>query len=319
MARTVVALYDDFDDASAAVRELVDHGFSRDSISFMAADRNREYGQALEEQGIDETSGAGVGAGIGAVLGGLAGVLIGLGALVVPGIGPVIAAGPLSTVLAGLAGAGAGAVAGGVLGALVDMGVPEETAGYFAEGIRRGGTLVTVQSEDTRTDQAVDILNRHDPVDINDRVGRWRDEGWTGFRHEAGEDYSTDTGIGEETYRTGSSMGEETYRTGSGMGTQGYRSDMGMDYGDDYDRYDTGFRTHFNSSSYAGTYEYEEYRPAYRYGYLLGTDPNYRNREWTDIEPEARRHWDEEHQVGTWDRFKDSVRHAWEEIKESVS
>ncbi len=136
MARTVVALYDNFADANAAIRELVDNGFPRDDISIMASDANGEYSRTVggtPPASMENTaSGAGVGAGVGAVIGGLGGLLIGLGALAIPGLGPVIAAGPLAAALTGLAGAGAGAVAGGVagglLGALMDMGIPNQTA-----------------------------------------------------------------------------------------------------------------------------------------------------------------------------------------------
>ncbi len=72
---------------------------------------------------METADGAAAGAGVGAVLGGLAGLLVGIGALAIPGIGPIIAAGPLAATLAG---AGLGAATGGVIGALADAGVPEE-------------------------------------------------------------------------------------------------------------------------------------------------------------------------------------------------
>lgn len=188
MTRTVVALYDDFQHANAAVRELVDNGFSREEISLMASDQKGEYSQHISGTKMEDRSdtevatgasqGAGVGASIGAALGGIGGLLVGLGALVIPGIGPVVAAGPLAAALAGLAGAGAGALAGGVtgglIGALVDAGVPEETAQYYSEGVRRGGTLVTVRTDDNMSGRAVNIMNRHNPVDINSRSAQWR-------------------------------------------------------------------------------------------------------------------------------------------------
>jgi hypothetical protein len=150
--RTVVALYDNFSSANAAVRELVDRGFNREDISLMASDVENRYSPYLENRSITPATAdaTGAGAGIGAIIGGLGGLLVGLGALAIPGIGPVIAAGPLATALSGLIGAGVGAVAGGVtgglIGALVDLGVPEQQAGYYAEGVRRGGTLVVVQT-----------------------------------------------------------------------------------------------------------------------------------------------------------------------------
>jgi hypothetical protein len=297
MARTVVALYDDFASANAAVRELTDNGIPRDDISLLASDATGEYGRYVTGDAAMETSataqGAGVGAGIGAVIGGLGGLLIGLGALAIPGIGPVLAAGPLAAALTGLAGAGAGAVAGGItgglIGALVDMGVPEETAQYYAEGIRRGGTLVTVRTDDTMTDRAVDILNRHDPIDINERVSQWRESGWAGFDPNA------------QPYRAEEAASDVV---------------SGRSYSD-FTVYDTGFRNHFASSMVGSGYTYEQYQPAYRYGYDLATDTRYRDRDWDDVEMEARRYW-EERNPGTWDRIKSAVRHAWEEVKDVV-
>ncbi|MDQ4075563.1 MAG: hypothetical protein M3220_04865, partial [Chloroflexota bacterium] len=128
------------------------------------------------------------GAGIGAILGGLAGLLVGLASLTIPGIGPIVAAGPLA---AALAGAGIGAVAGGAVGALIDMGVSEEDAEYYAEALRRGDVIVAVRTEDERADLAVDVLRQHAPIDLEARVEEWREEGWEGFDHE-GEPYFTE-------------------------------------------------------------------------------------------------------------------------------
>ncbi len=291
MARTVVALYDNFQEANDAVRELVDRGFRRENISFMASDQSGAYSQALKSsdvqtfQAAEANTGAGVGAGIGAAVGGLAGVLIGLGALAIPGVGPVLAAGPLATVLAGLAGAGAGAVAGGVLGALVDMGIPEETAGYYAEGVRRGGTLVTVQVEDYLTDKAVDILNRHNPVDLSERVGAWRQGGWTGYQE-------------SEAHDTATARTDENAVPALAQ---------------DYARYDTTFQRHFGTTPYSKTATYADYQPAYRYGYELARNPRYQGRTWNDLEPEAHRNWETNHE-GTWDKFKDEIKYAWDDI-----
>jgi hypothetical protein len=306
MTRTVVALFDDFNDANAALRELVDNGFSRDDISLMASDQKGEYGRYIETSGEDveasgAAQGAGVGAGIGAAIGGLGGLLIGLGALTIPGIGPVIAAGPLAAALTGLAGAGAGAVAGGVagglIGALGDMGVPEETAQYYAEGVRRGGHLVTARAADHLTDRAVEILNRHNPVDVNERAAQWRQEGWRGFEHDA-EEYRHHAGTGEGVTGT-------TYRD----------TDMTTDYAD-FNTYDERFRNHYQSN-YTSEYTYDQVQPAYRYGYDLATDERYVDRDWDEIETEARLRWDERN-PGTWDQFKNAVRHAWREIKDTL-
>jgi hypothetical protein len=87
--------------------------------------------------------------------------------------------------IAGLLGAGVGAAVGGLVGALVDAGLSEEHAGYYAEGVRRGGTLVSVEAEDRDVDRIIDNLDLHNPVDINERVSNWRAEGWTKFDNSA--------------------------------------------------------------------------------------------------------------------------------------
>lgn len=311
MTRTVVALYDDFDHANQAVRDLADRGFDRDQISLMANDTTGEYRRNIGVQTESPAAeGAGVGAGIGAVLGGLGGLLVGLGALTIPGIGPVIAAGPLAAALSGLAGAGAGAVAGGVtggiIGGLTDLGVPEENAQYYAEGIRRGGTLVSVRVPDDRTNDAVEILNLHNPVDINQRLSSWRSEGWTRFDPDA-QPYHSER-LHERSHEVSGRIGE-TMSEPAGAET------AFMDFTD----YETRFRNHYDTSMSASGFTYEQYLPAYRYGYDLAVNERYHDYDdWGVLEPEARRYWDERN-PGTWDRFKMAVEHAWNEVKQSVS
>ncbi len=176
MAKTVIGLYRDMNTAQQVVRELQNSGFRREDISLVARDPRGE--PAMRKADEDVTEGAMAGAGIGAALGGIGGLLVGLGALTIPGIGPIVAAGPLATALAG---AGIGAVAGGVVGALADLGVPEQDAHAYAEGVRRGGVLVAVRTTDDRSRQAADVLNRHDPVDVRREAGNWRQEGWNRF------------------------------------------------------------------------------------------------------------------------------------------
>jgi hypothetical protein len=76
-------------------------------------------------------------------------------------------------------GAGAGAVAGGLVGALMELGVPEEEAHLYTEGIRRGGTLVAVRTSDDLASRAAGILDDHNPIDIDRRSAEWRGDGWT--------------------------------------------------------------------------------------------------------------------------------------------
>lgn len=178
MAKTIVGLFDDASDAQAVVRELNELGIDRDQISIMA---NRS-GDALTRDTAPEVTTTGedamAGAGIGAVAGGIGGLIVGLVALPIPGLGPVIAAGPIA---AALTGAGIGAVTGGVIGALTHVGVPEEHAQHYAEGVRRGGTLVTVSAPDVLAQRVSDVMTRYHAVNVSDRATKWRESGWKGF------------------------------------------------------------------------------------------------------------------------------------------
>ena len=185
--RTIARMFDSYAAAAAAVRDLEAAGFSRDDVGLVAGNAEGRHGTApdapardADRDGVDDRteSGAGTGAGIGAVVGGGAGLLAGIGALAIPGLGPVVAAGWLA---AALAGAGVGAAAGGLLGALTTAGVEEAEAHVYAEGLRRGGSLVTVRADEARTAEAEAILARHGPVDAARRGDEYRAGGWTGY------------------------------------------------------------------------------------------------------------------------------------------
>ncbi|WP_022716829.1 hypothetical protein, partial [Rhizobium mongolense] len=113
---------------------------------------------------------------------GAGGLLAGLGLLAIPGVGPVVAAGWLAATAAGAAaGAVAGGVTGGLIGALTSSGVSEEDAHLYAEGVRRGGTLVTARVEEGRVAEAEAILQRSNWVDPTERRRAYMEEGWTRF------------------------------------------------------------------------------------------------------------------------------------------
>ena len=193
MSQTVIGLFDEFSQAEAAVRELETMGVPQSSISVVASNSNNQYATWRDTAGKDYgTPPAGHGANVGATAGGIGGILLGLGLLAIPGLGPLAAAGPL---VAGLTGAGVGAATGaatgGLLGALTNIGVPEEHAGYFAEGIRRGGTLVTVSAAENLVQSVIEVLNRHGAVDINQRATYYQQSGYTGF-HENLQPYSAE-------------------------------------------------------------------------------------------------------------------------------
>lgn len=198
--KTVVGLFDDLGDAREAVSELKSRGFGDAEVSLAANASAEEYHRYFDDAGayrsealVEESTGAGKGAGIGAVLGGVAGLLAGLSIITIPGIGPIVGAGPIASTLMG---AVAGGLVGGLLGALTDMGVPEEHAGYYSEGVRRGGSLVIVKTNAAQAELATSILQRFDPVDVEQRVSSWRQSGWTGYDPKA--DPYTSERIAEE-------------------------------------------------------------------------------------------------------------------------
>jgi hypothetical protein len=270
--KTVVGLFDNFTEAQRVLQALIDGGYSRTDISLVAADREGKYADELYgrttegEVETDAGSSAVAGAVGGGLLGGAAGLVVGLAALTIPGLGPVIAAGPLASALVG---AGVGIVTGGVLGALVGWGIPEEHAEYYAEGIRRGGTLVAVKAEENQVNDISNIMQRYNPVNIEKRSATWQQSGWSGF--EADDD--------------------------------------------DYIYYEPSYRRHYNTNYATKGRTYDYYAPAYRYGYDLAYNESYNDDEWYEVEIEARRGWEEEHE-GIWENFKDAVRHGWQEVKD---
>ncbi|MDX2153697.1 MAG: general stress protein [Bryobacteraceae bacterium] len=222
---TVVGLFDSHDDAQDCLEALRDAGIRGDDISIVASNRK---GKMTSRTGDEKTTdGTSVGENIagGALFGGLGGLLIGLGALAIPGLGPIIAAGPIATTLAG---AGIGAVGGGIIGAIKDAGVPDEEAHVYAEGVRRGGTLVTVRCDSVEADNVRNIMDDHGAVDIEERGAQYRSSGWSKFDPNASEyDYET-TGT-----RTGSStLGASSTGTTSTTGTRtGLGSSLGSTSG----------------------------------------------------------------------------------------
>jgi hypothetical protein len=174
MARNVFGLFDSIDDAQEVVRALVDAGFPREKLNYISSEVGTK--DDVEHTQTDAgTAGkaAGIGAAGGAVLGGVA-------ALAVPGIGPLLAAGA-GALIGGLAGTG------GIVGGLRAAGAPEEEAHVYAEGVRRGGGLVVVETDtEEEAQRAEDIMSRYNVVDIERRAEELRGSGWTGFDENTG-------------------------------------------------------------------------------------------------------------------------------------
>ena len=184
--KTVIGLFDGVGEAQSVARDLIGARFSRDDIGLIASDATGEWSRykASTLEGAAPTSEEiGTGVSTGAVVGGLGGLLVGLIEFAIPGIGWVAAAGTLATTLLG---AGVGTAVGGLLTAIDKLGVPKEQTSYYAEAVRRGGTLVSVRVLEEQVDEAMEIMKHHHAVDIDERAAEWRASGWTQYNETAG-------------------------------------------------------------------------------------------------------------------------------------
>ncbi len=183
MTTTISRLYDNYADAERAVTRLEGAGVPHSDISLVSNNSDNWYSARSgkvdrDRDGVDDRAeGAGTGAGIGAGLGGAAGLLAGLGLLAIPGLGPVVAAGWLASTAVGAA---AGAATGGIVGALTEAGISKEDASRYAEGVRRGGTLVSPRVADQDRARLDALLNER-AVNLQDRSMAWQKSGWTDF------------------------------------------------------------------------------------------------------------------------------------------
>ena len=191
MTATISRLYDSYAQATEAVRNLETAGVPHSDISIVSNNSdNRDSANPAgtmtggpanidrDRDGVDDRAeGAATGAGIGATAGGVVGLLTGLGLPAIPGVGPVVAAGWL---VATAAGAAVGGTAGGIIGALTQAGTSQEDAYLYAEGVRRGGTLVSARVADADRAQYEAVLDRSS-VNLRDRGAAWRKAGWQNF------------------------------------------------------------------------------------------------------------------------------------------
>ncbi len=201
MTQTVTGLFNSYADAAAAVGQLESAGVPHSDISIVASNADDTYTDRGTTDDQATATGAGTGATAGTLIGGGAGLLAGLGLLAIPGVGPVVAAGWL---VATLTGAGIGAAAGGLIGSLTGAGVSEEHAHVYAEGVRRGGSLVTARVSDDKVALAESVLKSGTAVDPAERRASYQEEGWTSFDPKAPAFTREDVTRERERYTTNS-------------------------------------------------------------------------------------------------------------------
>ncbi|RID82513.1 hypothetical protein D1970_18760 [Mesobacillus zeae] len=142
----LVGVYNNEGEAIDAVEDLKRQGYATEDISIIGRD-NDEVDDINEATGTKTEAGLAAGAATGGALGGIAGLLAGIGALAIPGIGPIVAAGPIAATLTGAA---VGAGAGGLTGALIGLGIPEEEADRYEGYVKEGKILVVVERRNDR-------------------------------------------------------------------------------------------------------------------------------------------------------------------------
>jgi len=186
MTVTISRLYNSYAEAKEAVSNLEAAGVKHADISIIASNADNWYtsdrnASAVQDRNLDRKDApgeaAGTGAGVGAALGGAAGLLAGLGLMAIPGVGPVVAAGWLASTLTG---AVVGGATGGILGALTQAGVSKDDADLYAEGLRRGGAVVSARVADADASRLQAIMDRSS-VRLIDRGAAYRQAGWKSF------------------------------------------------------------------------------------------------------------------------------------------
>lgn len=163
----VIGLFENEQSAKSTVEEIKSKGISEERISLVAKNNEAEDMEAgtqtqtqTKTRRGNQTDGIGDGIATGGALGGIAGILAGAGMLAIPGVGPILAAGPLAAGISGLA-------AGGIAGGLIDYGLDEEQGQRYAKEIERGRILVAVEDEEeTRIDDIAAMMENRGAFEV---------------------------------------------------------------------------------------------------------------------------------------------------------
>lgn len=161
--KKIVGVFKSEQEAVKAIESLKRQGYTSDDISIIA--RNKDDIAAVTDQtGTKAPEGLATGAATGGLLGGAAGLLAGLGLLAIPGIGPILAAGPIAATLTGAA---VGAGAGGLVGGLIGLGIPEDEARQYNNYVDEGNILVLVDSDADRDNYTYDTFRENNSLNSN--------------------------------------------------------------------------------------------------------------------------------------------------------
>ncbi len=289
MPQNVVGLFDDRDDAQRAVKAFLDNDFPSDRISVITSDPNGEFvnHKVDSKGGTHAAAGFLTGAVSGAVVGGVFGALVGVGTLFFPPLG-IIAAGPVAATIAG---AGIGALGAGLLGALIGLGIPEEHVNTYAEAIRRGSCLVSLEANDADVPRANDIMKKHGAVDVYQRAAYYKHQGFTQYDPNA-KPYTMQQ-IQDERQNV------NMYNSG-GVPPPLMQTP-----------YDPAFgRNRYQQTFADQRVAFDRWEPAYRFGWQLSQNPQYQN--FAQSEAGIRQQW-EQSNPGTYDLYRSAIASGFED------
>lgn len=163
--QAVIGVFNSREDAETAISELRNNGFKTEEISIVSKDSKQDNEPRTYDDDISD------GALTGGTLGGIGGLLLGagvvasVGALAIPGIGPIIASGPIAAAIGG-------AVAGGIAGGLIDWGIPAEASERYEKSVAQGGILAVIRTDASKVNAAAQILRRNGATDIESHMAK---------------------------------------------------------------------------------------------------------------------------------------------------
>jgi hypothetical protein len=313
LKRTVVAMFPRYHEAEQAVHKLLHQGVKRDDISIMALQEGE--GKAPGESKPAKRAGAG------AVVGGLAGAVLGLTALAIPGIGPLVAAGPIAGALTGV---GGGLVAGGLMGAFIGLGLDHDSAQFYARGVENGGAVVAVNTDEFEVAERLRAMQASDvrqcatgdpchgegaPAPVVQQNAEQTP------RYDAHE--ITPPHAGSHQHATGDAQHVEDASDTRVMTDQGpeHWAPHNESYKSSFDEY-AGTLAREESTVLAGRGEtYSEYREAYDFGYRQAGERDFAGQNWASVEGRVRSKWGERHSGEEWDRVSAAVQQGWESAR----
>lgn len=165
-SRAVIGVFNSRQDAEKAVSQLRNKGFNREEINIVSKDdkQNHDESHTYDDDISDGALTGGTLGGIGGLILG-AGVVASVGAMAIPGIGPIIASGPIAAAIGG-------AVAGGIAGGLIDWGIPAEASQRYEKSVAKGGILAVIRTNSGKVDTAAQILRQYGATDIESHTGK---------------------------------------------------------------------------------------------------------------------------------------------------